>query len=122
MISPRARAAPPRARGLARLGGSPRAGRERTGRGDARRETTCPRRRDDAASWGSSRTAWRRRVWRARAVSAVHAARTKGGAALTCLTPNSILAMPGRKTMYGMLALQAFSNYVTRGALAPMIQ
>ena len=77
---------------------------------------------DDAASWGSSRTAWRRRVWRARAVSAVHAARTKGGAALTCLTPNSILAMPGRKTMYGMLALQAFSNYVTRGALAPMIQ
>lgn len=24
--------------------------------------------------------------------------------------------------MYGMLALQAFSNYVTRGALAPMIQ
>lgn len=30
--------------------------------------------------------------------------------------------MPARKTMYGMLALQAFSNYVTRGALAPMIQ
>eukprot|EP01046_Picozoa_sp_COSAG06_P038295 COSAG06_NODE_4406_length_4293_cov_2.302575_1_plen_64_part_00 len=30
--------------------------------------------------------------------------------------------MPARQTMYGMLALQAFSNYVTRGALSPMIQ
>ena len=30
--------------------------------------------------------------------------------------------MPARQTMYGMLAVQAFSNYVTRGALSPMIQ
>jgi hypothetical protein len=29
---------------------------------------------------------------------------------------------PARRLMYGMIALQALANYVTRGCLAPMIQ